>query len=961
MFSRKFVVLALLAGTSSAAFGAASAGSLEQPQAAAAARSWPHQGSDLQPDPAARFGVLPNGMRYIIYRNATPPGQVAVRFRIAAGDLMETDEQNGLAHFIEHMAFNGTTNIPEGEYVRILERQGLAFGRDTNAFTAPDQTVYELNIPAANGEKVDTALMIMREVAGEIQFGAAAIDRERGIIQSEDRSMYAPARRASVMRDQFLLRDQLISRRLDIGNLDVIRTAPRERFLDYYRAYYRPERATLVVVGDVDPADVEAKIRSRFESWRNAAPAGAEPEQGRPAARRFEAGSAVLEGALRDVSISYLRPYVNAPDSRAERIKSLREGLALAVLNRRLRRISESGDAPFTNASAFNFDRYRSAEHTMVRAEPKPGRYDAATSVLEQEIRRLVEHGILDAELQREIVDTRTALQTAVAGAATRPTTQLASQFIGALNADLAILSPAQGLALFEEAVRGFDGQTAHQMARRLLTGSEPLLFATSPDAIPGGHERLAQAYTQARTAAVTAPVATAAATWPYTNFGTAGRVAEREEIADLGATQVRFANGVTMIVKPTEFEQGRVIVSARIGGGRLGMRPELVTMPLVQGGSPQTQGGFVAGGLAQLNAEQIREALAGKITSTNFGVADDALILSGVTRPEDFATQLQLLAAYVAHPGWRSDGFVRARGELGNLIGAIESMPMNSTLARSGRLLRSGDARWGLPTRAEVAGAELAPLRAAVDPMLRSAPLELIVVGNISVDEAIRQASNTFGALPQREAQAPRLPGAERIAFTRASEMARLRHSGRPDVAFGMIAWPTDDFYDSPADARTVQLLRSVMQLRGIDKLREELGATYSPVVLNETSEIFDEFGFVMMGAEVNPAQLPQLLEAVTEVSEDLKTREVTADELARAREPILTALANERNTNGFWLGRLSGATWDPRRLETIRTTEAGLRAITPADIRRIAQRYLDPARAYRLAVEPPATPPAG
>mgnify|MGYP002377466797 CR=1 FL=1 len=952
--NRKLALLALFAGTSTISFAATAGQPAPQAQAAGATRVWPHQGGDLQPDPAARFGVLPNGMRYLIYRNVTPPGQVAVRFRISAGDLMETDEQNGLAHFIEHMAFNGTTNIPEGEYVRILERQGLAFGRDTNAFTAPDQTVYELNIPAANGEKVDTALMIMREVAGEILFGAEAIDRERGIIQSEDRSMYAPARRAQVMRDQFLMRGQLVSRRLDIGSLDVIRTAPRDRFVDYYRKYYRPERATLVIVGDVDPAEVEAKIRSRFEGWRNNAPAGGEPDQGRPAARPFEAGSAVLEGALRDVSVNYIRPYTQVTDSRAERVKGLRETLALAVLNRRLRRISEGADAPFANAGAFNFDRYQSAEHTMIRAEPKPGQYDAATRVLEQEIRRLVEHGILDAELQREIVDMRTAFQTAVAGAATRPTTQLAGQFIAALNADMAILSPTQVLAVFEEAVRGFDGRTAHQMVRRLLTGSEPLLFATSPDAIPGGHERLAQAYSQARTAAVTAPVATAARAWPYTSFGTAGRVVEREEIADLGATRVRFANGVTMIVKPTEFEQGRVMVNARIGGGRLAMGPELVTAPL-------TQGAFRDGGLEQLNEEELREALAGKVTTANFGIGDDALTLGGVTRPEDLAVQMQLLAAYVAHPGWREQAFGRHRAMLGNVLGAVNSSPMNVTLSQLGKLTRSGDGRWGFPSAEQLAGAQLAPLRAAIDPMLRSAPLEITVVGNISVDEAIRQASTTFGALPQRQAQAPRLPGAERIAFTRASEMARLRHSGRPDVAFGMIAWPTDDFYDSPADARAVQMLRAVMQLRGIDKLREELGATYSPVVLNEASEVFDEFGFMMMGAEVNPSQLNQLLEAVTEVAEDLKSREVTADELARAREPILTALANDRNTNAFWLSRLSGATWEPRRLETIRTTEAGLRAITPADIRRVAQRYLNPARAYRLAVEPPAAAPAG
>ena len=936
--------------------GAASAAPLAYASAAATAAvqqgGWVHQRSDVQPDPAARFGQLANGMRYVIYRNATPPGQVAVRFRIDAGDLMEQPDQNGLAHFIEHMAFNGTTNIPEGELVRILERQGLAFGRDTNAFTAPDQTVYELNIPSANDAKIDTALMVMREIGGEIQFGPEAIERERGIIQSEDRSMYPPTRRASVERDRFLLRGQLISQRMDIGDLNVIRTAPRERFVDLYRKYYRPERATLIVVGDLDPAAVEAKIQARFANWQGNGPAGPEPDLGTPAQRQFEAGSAVMEGALREVSLNFVRPYVDEMDSRADRISKWRERLALSVLNRRLRRIAESANAPFTSAFAYSGERYRSVEGTTVRAEPKPGQYDAAVRLIEQEVRRLTEHGILDSELQREVVDIRTALQAAVAGAATRQTAQIAEQIVQTVNAGDVFTSPAQSQALFEEAARGFNGQAAHQLARTLFTGSGPLLFATSPDPIPGGHAQLAQAFTASLATPVQAPVAVAARAWPYSSFGQPGTVADRQVIDDLGVTRVRFANGVTLLVKPTEFDQDQVLVNVRVGGGRLALRPELTTFPL-------TQGAFTAGGLDQLNQEEIREALAGKVTSSSFNILDDAIALGGSTRPEDFATELQLLAAYVANPGWRQDPFDRTRTQLQNVYSAIGSSPMNMALTQFGRKVRSGDARWGLPTREELVAAQLPPLRAALEPMLRTAPIEVVVVGDISVDEAVRQVAATFGALPQRQAQPPRLPGLDRVSFA-AGRTDRLRHAGRPDVAFGLIAWPTDDFYDDPAEARALQVLRSLVQIRAIDKLREELGATYSPVVLGESSETIDEWGMLAIGGEVNPSQLDRLLQIAVEVAEGLKTGEASADELSRAREPMLLSLGNDRATNGYWLSRLSGATWDQRRLESIRSQEAALRAVTAADIRRVAQRYLNAARAYRLVVEPPAAAPA-
>jgi zinc protease len=903
---------------------------------------------ELLPDPAARTGALPNGMRYIIYRNATPPGQASVRLHIRAGDLMERDEQNGLAHFIEHMVLNETRNFPEGELLRTLERQGMAFGREVNAFTAADQTVYVLDVPAVTDAKLDTVLNVLRETAGEATFSAAAIERERGIIQSEDRSMYPPTRRGFVAALQFLARDMLIARRLDIGSLDVIRTAPRELFVDYYHRYYRPERATLVVVGDIDPAAVEARIRARFSDWRGTGEAGADPDLGRLAQRGFEAGSFVREGAVREVAVSWLRPYEDAPDNLAERREDWHKRLTLAVLNRRLQRLAERDDAPFTQPGAFFGNFYRSMERTGVRVEPKPGRYAEATAVIEREVRRLVQHGVLESELQREIAETRSRLQAAVAGAATRPTAALASQIVQTVNESEVLLSPEQQLAVFEQSVRGFDAPAASRVAPALFSGSGPLLFATSPDAIDGGDQRLAQAFQASGRTPVEAPVAMAAREWPYRSFGTPGRVVEREVIQDLGVTRVRFANGVTLLVKPTEFARDEVMVTARVGGGRLSFAPGPVTTLL-------DQGAFVSGGLGRLSQEEIRDALAGRVYSSSFGTLDNAFQLRGTTRPADLTHQLQLLTAYLTDPGWRQQAFDRRRTEFQNILNAISSAPLQTALTQYPRLVRSGDRRWGLPSREEIAGAQLEPIRAAIDPALRSAPIEVVMVGDITVDRAIAEVASTFGALPQRQAPARPNPELARVTFP-ASGVTRLQHNGRPDVAMGMIFWPTDDFFDDPAEARALHVMESVLRIRTIDRLREELGATYSPVVLRESSETLDEFGVVGMGAEVNPSQLDRLMQVIEEVAEGLKTADVQADELARAREPMLQALSRERAGNEFWVSRLAGSTWEPRRLESIRTQEQLVRAVTAADIRRIAQRYLNGRPAVRLFVQPAA-----
>jgi len=244
--------------------------------AAPAAPGWPQARSDVPADAAARFGMLPNGMRYVIMRNATPPGAGSLRLRIDVGSLHESEEQRGLAHFIEHLTLNETRNVPEGEMIRILERNGLKFGPDTNASTGFEQTLYMLDLPKSDAQTVDTGLFLMREVAGEATLRAEVIDGERGVILAEERTRAVPMLNLAGDELSFLFPGDLLAKRLPIGLPEVIRTAPRQRFVDFYNAYYRPERATLVAVGDFDVAEMEAKIRQRFSDWRGRGAPGAD-------------------------------------------------------------------------------------------------------------------------------------------------------------------------------------------------------------------------------------------------------------------------------------------------------------------------------------------------------------------------------------------------------------------------------------------------------------------------------------------------------------------------------------------------------------------------------------------------------------------------------------------------------------------------------------------------------------
>ena len=239
---------------------------------------WPQARSDIAVDPEIRFGTLPNGMRYALRRQTIPEGQAALRLRIDAGSLMEADDQQGLAHFLEHMAFNGSQAVPEGEMIKILERLGLAFGADTNASTGFDETIYKLDLPRTDAETVDTSLMLMRETARNLLIAPDAVDRERGIVLSEERARDTPAYRTYKARLAFLLKGQRVNERYPIGLTQVLQDAPAQRIRDFYEAYYRPERAVIVAVGDFDLDLMEGKIREAFADWAPAAGDGAGSE-----------------------------------------------------------------------------------------------------------------------------------------------------------------------------------------------------------------------------------------------------------------------------------------------------------------------------------------------------------------------------------------------------------------------------------------------------------------------------------------------------------------------------------------------------------------------------------------------------------------------------------------------------------------------------------------------------------
>ena len=936
--------LALLVGPS-----LTSTVAVAQTPAAAGAAGWPQQTSDLKPDPLIRFGRLPNGMRYALMHNATPSGQASFRLRFDAGSLMERDDQQGLAHFLEHMAFNGSTHVPTGEMVKRLERLGLAFGADTNASTDFTETIYKFDLPKADNESLDTGLLLMRDIAGELTIPQTSINSEKGVVLSEERVRDDPSYRAYKARASFFYPNQLISKRLPIGQVPVIQNATHDLIADIYDKYYRPDRATFIAVGDFDVDAMEAKVKARFGDWKNPHPVGPEPQLGTPPKRGLETKVYSEPGLRTSLQMAWIKPADLSPDTRAKRRRDMIERLGLAVLDRRFGRMARSDSPPFLAAGAFSGDETHSAKVTGLNVNANGTDWKKALDAAVKEEKRLVQYGVLQSELDREIEDLRASLKERAAGEATRRTPGLASEIVGSLDDKLVVTSPAQDLQLYEDAVKRLKADEVNAVIKTLFSGSGPLVFLSTSAPVEGGDGAVMADFKVADAAPVSAPQAVADKSWPYESFGPPGKVVERNVRADVGATFVRFANGVRLTVKPTTFRKEQVEVQVRIGDGKLDLPKDRPT-------AAWASSAFIEGGLKKVTAEELDQIMTKRIVGASFGVDDNAFALGGSTRTADLQAQMQILAAYAADPGFRPEAFDRVQTNAMTLQDQMEATASGVVGRDLARLMHGGDQRWAFPSNQTINATKADDLKSLIGPRLADGPVEVIVVGDTTVDQAIAAVASTFGALPKRAEPAP--AAAERkVSFPPpTAQPINETHKGRADQGYAVAAWPTTDLYADVRGARTIRVLVNVMQLRLIDTLRVAQGATYSPNATLEASEDYPGYGYIAARVEIPPSKIQGFYDQVDKIVADLRANGPTEDEMKRAVLPRIEALTKAMQTNEFWVGSLEGAQTDPRKLEVVLNQISQLQSITADDVRKAANTWLVPAKEWRFQVTPEA-----
>ncbi len=918
----------------------------------ALAPAWPQEGSDLKADAKAKFGRLPNGVRYVILPNQEPPGRASVRLYMDVGSLMEDDDQQGMAHFLEHMAFNGSKNFPANQMVEYFQRLGMSFGGDTNAHTSFKETVYKLELPKVDDKHIGDAMKLFRDDLDGMLLGQEEIDKERGIILSEKLARDSVDERTMREGFSFAMPEAKVAKRMPIGIEDTLNKMMRPRFVDLYETYYTPQRAVVVVVGDVDVAMVEKHIETAFADAKARRGEKEDPDVGKVSKGRGLIAKlhTEMESPATDISIEITEPSQKKLDTTATRREKMARDFADMMINQRFSKLAKAENTPLLGAESYSYEYLDFVQVIGVQAKCKPERWKDAMAMAEQELRRAIQFGFTDAEFDEAKASMLKMAKMQAEQASTRKSRDLSDGIVRVLAARKVFTHPADELPRVEAAVASLTKDECLAALKKSWESLDVQLFVGGNLKLDGdASAAIIEAYKASVAKAVEAPKNEATASFAYTDFGPAGTVATRSEAKDLEITQAVLSNNVRVNLKPTPFEKGAIRVLVSFGGGKLEAPKD---KPGIIG---YAQSIFQAGGLEKHSADDLRRILASKTVSADFAVGDEAFLLSGKTKSEDLETELQLIGAYMMAPGYREEADRQFRLGLDSMYQELEHTAEGVMNDKVVSFIHSGDVRFGIAGRADTEKRSIAEVKQWLTSPLKEGYMEVSLVGDMDVEKTLAAVAKTLGALPKRAEKKPDFADARVVKFP-ADKKKDFHFTTEIERAYALIYWPTTDMSNIQR-TRRLALLGQILDDRLRIKIREELGESYSPVSYHVPSDTYPGYGYMSAIITLKPDHVAKVGPIVAGLGETLATGSISDDEFDRAIKPQLTQIEQMRRDNRYWIQNVLRCSQEhPERLDWSRSLMTDFAGIKKGDLEALAKEYLKGDRVLAVSIIPDA-----
>lgn len=898
----------------------------------------------LAADPRIVMGRLENGMRYWLRPHRTPPGKVELMIRFGTGSLNEEESQRGLAHFLEHMAFNGSSNFPPGSVVPFFASLGLRFGHDQNAFTSFDQTTYLLTLPADPEETLKKGLLFFSDVASRLLLTAEEIDKERGVILEEARSRKGVDQRLSEAVLPVLA--PYVGARLPIGLEEVIRSAPRERFQSYYAKWYRPDTAAVIACGDFDAGRMEALVREAFSGWKaeGAAPAPADPRIGRfESTRVLVVSDPELPAARAGFStLAPAAPTRTVADFRADLVSRF----ARFLLNRRLETAVQEGAAPFQSA-ALSRDPFPGGwESRDAEATSEPEKWAESLQALVREVRRVHLHGFTDDEAG---IARAALLSGAERAAQTEPTMEsgrLARRLLRALHQDETPVSAEAALAFTRSLLPGVGAKEAadairaeHPLDRVLVVLALPAKegFRAPTESEAG------KVFRDAAAAEVEDVKKAASSASPLEKDPAPGEAKEVVVDAATGVLSANLSSGVRLHVKTMDARKDTVLVRVSIVGGALRETAENRGVSLAAAVA-LTPGRAAT---ARLSPSQVTDFLTGKKVSVAGGVGDQGFALGLTGAPADLEAGFRLLHAMLTGARVDPRSFEAWKAETKQRIARAAESPQERARDEADRLLTGGDPRLLPLAPADVDRLTVEAAQAWLDDALKSGPIEVAIVGDLPAEEALRLARTYLGSLPARPARNEALEALRAVKVGKGPFAGSVAVPSVEPLAVVILGWrgPTMKEYQ---DAVRLTVASQVLTARLIREIRENRGLTYSVGCGLRPRRDFPETSALFALFTADPKKAAEALAAARGVMAGLLESPPTDEEMETVRKQMANELSTTVRSPDFWAQTLADLDQRGQTLANVATLEASYTGVTREALMEAARRYFVPERSF-------------
>jgi zinc protease len=909
---------------------------------------WLYKGSDLVHDDQWKFGRLSNGVRYAVRKNGVPPGQVSVRVRMDVGSLMEKDSERGFAHLIEHLSFRGSVYVPDGESKRVWQRLGVTFGSDSNASTTFISTTYKLDLPNATEAGLDESFKILAGMMSGPALTQQALTAERPVVLAEQREQPGPQVRMQDAMLDLIFAGQPLANREPIGTVETLNAATPAAVQAFHDRWYRPERAVVIAIGDVDPAMLEAMVVKHFSAWKGVGPAPTSPDFGKPTPDHPVAAS-IVEPAIQPMAMMVIvRPWTVFADTVIFNQKRMIDLVALRIINRRLESRARAG-ASFLAAGGDLDDIARSANVTTINVLPVGDDWETALRDARSEIAEAAATPPTQAEIDREVAEIDAVMKQRINTAAVESGVSIADDLVQAVDINETVTTPQASYDIFKEAVANkmFTPATVQASAKKVFEGVavRALVNTHMPD--PQVVAKVTAALQADVKAAATKRRALNVSFDQLPRLGKPGTVVSRERVQpNVEVDQVVFSNGVRLLMRQDQSEVGKVFVNVRFGRG-------LNALPADRPSAAWAgETALMASGIGKLGQEELDALTGNRQIGLGFSVDEDAFELSGQTNKADLLDQLKLFAAKLAAPGWDPNPVLRAKTATLAGYAGLSASP-DAVLSRDLELLaHSGDPRWGIPPRATVEATTPQSFRKLWEPLLASGPIEVDIFGDMDSEATIKAVAETLGALKPRPASTTPPPP---VKFPAHVDKPVVRmHTGTPNQAAAVIAWPTGGGSADITESRKLDILAAIFRDRLIDQLRSQAGVSYSPNVDSSWPLGMTSGGKMIALGMVPPDKTDFFFQLARGIAADLIAKPVDADELNRALTPLKQMILRRSSGNMFWMTLVEGGSYDPARLASVDTLGRDYAATSPDEIQALAARFLRPDTDWTMVVVP-------